>query len=54
MFHRLSHFMAPLYVAPSTTPGNANETKASIHVLGGGVWRREEVEGWGDGLRSWD
>ena len=22
--YRLSHFVAPLYVAPSTTPGNAN------------------------------
>ena len=29
MFHRLSHFVAPLYVVPSTAPCNANEPKAS-------------------------
>ena len=31
--YRLSHFVAPLYVAPSPTPGNAKPTSESLYVF---------------------
>ena len=30
--YRLSHFVAPLYVAPSPTPGNAKPTSEFVYV----------------------